>query len=223
MATNILRPRGSVFAVRAAKEFNAMSFRFSLLIVLTAGATAFAGCENRSSQPTSPSTLASAQSAMAAGSAQLAVKGPSQHTVTLFDGCDPETFNAALGAGTCTRSGGVRFDRFLEQLAQHHSIGAWHFAPSNVTMKIGELLVATNRGGETHTFTEVDEFGGGIVPALNEAIGLTEVAPECTQLAGKDFLAPGASSSEEEEDAAVEKYQCCIHPWMRAEVRIREK
>jgi hypothetical protein len=141
----------------------------------------------------------------------------------MFDACDPETFNAALGAGTCTRSGGVRFDKFLEQLAQHHSIGAWHFAPSNVSMRVGELLVASNRGGETHAFTEVDEFGGGIVPELNEAIGLTEVAPECTQLAGKDFLAPGASSSEEEEEAALEKYQCCIHPWMRAEVRIREK
>ena len=200
-----------------------MSLRFSLLIVLSAGATAFAGCENRSAQPTSPSTPDSAQSAVVAGPSQLAVKGPSQHVVTMFDACDPETFDAALGAGTCTRSGGVRFDKFLEQLAQHHSIGGWHFAPSTVSMRVGELLVASNRGGETHTFTEVDEFGGGIVPALNEAIGLTEVAPECTQLAGKDFLAPGASSSEEEEEAAVEKYQCCIHPWMRAEVRIREK
>lgn len=200
-----------------------MSLRFSLLIVLTAGATAFAGCENRSSQPTSPSTPDSAQSAVVAGPAQLAVKGPSQHVVTMFDACDPETFNAALGAGTCTRSGGVRFDKFLEQLAQHHSIGAWHFAPSNVSMRVGDLLVASNRGGETHTFTEVDEFGGGIVPELNEAIGLTEVAPECTQLGGKDFLAPGASSSEEEEEAAVEKYQCCIHPWMRTEVRIAQK
>jgi plastocyanin len=200
-----------------------MSLRFSLLIVLIAGATVFAGCENRSSQPTSPSTPDSAQSAVAAGPAQLAVKGPSQHVVTMFDACDPETFNAALGAGTCTRSGGVQFDKFLEQLAQHHSIGGWHFAPSNVSMRAGDLLVASNRGGETHTFTEVDEFGGGIVPELNQAIGLTEVAPECTRLAGEDFLAPDASSSEEEGEAGVEKYQCCIHPWMRAEVRIAQK
>ena len=27
-------------------------------------------------------------------------------------------------------------------------------------------------------------------------------------------------SSEVEDDAGVEKYQCCIHPWMRTEVRI---
>ena len=90
-------------------------------------------------------------------------------------------------------------------------------------MQVGQMLVATNHGGETHTFTEVDEFGGGIVPLLNELTGMTEVAPECSQLASKHFLAPGASSSEKEEDAGVEKYQCCIHPWMRAEVRIAQK
>jgi hypothetical protein len=67
------------------------------------------------------------------------------------------------------------------------------------------------------------EFGGGIVPELNELTGLTTIAPECNQLVPSDFLAPGASSSEEEEEAGVEKYQCCIHPWMRAEVRITEK
>jgi hypothetical protein len=90
-------------------------------------------------------------------------------------------------------------------------------------MKVGELLVARNRGGETHTFTEVDEFGGGFVDQLNRLTGLTEVAPECAALAGRGMIAPGDSSSEEEEAAGVEKYQCCIHPWMRAEVRIAEK
>ena len=54
---------------------------------------------------------------------------------------------------------------------------AKHFAPPNVTMRIGERLVATNRGGEVHTFTEVEEFGGGIVPDLNELTGLPTVAP----------------------------------------------
>jgi plastocyanin len=141
----------------------------------------------------------------------------------MFDACDPETFNAALGAGTCTRSGGVRFASFIEQLEKHHSIGAWHFAPPEVTMRVGQTLVATNHGGETHTFTEVEEFGGGIVPLLNQLTGVTNVAPECSQLSGPDFLAPGASFSEKEEDAGVEKYQCCIHPWMRAEVRISQK
>ena len=199
-----------------------MSLRTCSFVALIAAAGVIVGCENRP-QPVSPSTIDNAPAAQSAGPAQLAVKGPSQHVVTLFDACDPETFNAALGDGACTRSGGVRFDTFLEQLGRHHSIGAWHFAPAQVTMKVGELLVATNRGGETHTFTEVDEFGGGFVDQLNQLTGLTEVAPECAALAGRGMIAPGASSSEQEEDAGVEKYQCCIHPWMRAEVRIAEK
>jgi plastocyanin len=192
--------------------------------ILLAGATAvFVACENNPSQTAGPSPLRGAQSTVIAEPAQVAAKGASQHAVTMFDACDPETFNAALGPGTCTRSGGVRFATFLEQLGQHHSVGAWHFAPPEVTMRVGQLLVATNRGGEAHTFTEVEEFCGGIVPQLNQLTGLTEVAPECTRLAGPDFIAPGASFSEQEEEAGVEKYQCCIHPWMRAQVRIAEK
>ena len=201
-----------------------MSIRFHYLIIVLAGAAAvFVGCEKNAAQPAAPSPLTNAQSVAVGEPAQLAAKGESQHAVTIFDACDPETFNAELGAGTCTRSGGVRFASFIEQLGKHHSIGAWHFAPPEVTMRVGQMLVATNRGGEAHTFTEVEEFGGGIIPLLNQLTGLTNVAPECRQLAGGDFLAPGASFSEKEEDAGVEKYQCCIHPWMRAEVRISQK
>jgi len=200
-----------------------MSTRYHLLIVLTGAATLFVGCENGPSEPASPSAVENASPAVVTQPARLASTRQAQHAVTMFDACDPETFNAALGAGTCTRSGGVRFEKFLEQLGLHHSIGAWHFAPPNVTMRIGERLVATNRGGEVHTFTEVEEFGGGIVPDLNELTGLPTVAPECTRLAPGDFLQPGASSSEVEDEAGVEKYQCCIHPWMRAEVRIAQK
>lgn len=201
-----------------------MSFRSCSFVALIAAAAVIVGCGNNSTQPTSPSTLNSAPSEVVAGPDQLAVKGTAQHVVSLFDACDPETSNAALGPGTCTRSGGVRFDTFLEQLGQHHSIGAWHFAPANVTMKVGELLVATNRGGEEHTFTEVDEYGGGVVQVLNELTGLTEVAPECAALGTTGGrIAPGASSSEKTDEAGVEKYQCCIHPWMRTEVRIAAK
>ena len=200
-----------------------MSIRLCSMAVLTSTAALLVACQNNPSQPAGPSPVSAAQSAVIGGSAQLDAKGPSQHVVTLSDACDPETFNAALGAGTCTRSGGVRFDAFLDLLRKHHSIGGWHMAPGEVTMQVGQMLVASNHGGETHTFTEVEEFGGGIVPLLNQLTGLTEVAPECQALMGKDFLAPGASSSEKEDDAGVEKYQCCIHPWMRAEVRVSAK
>jgi plastocyanin len=200
-----------------------MSIRLYSLLVASTAAALFVACEHGPAQPVSPSTVENAQSAPIAGPSQFAAAPGAQHLVTLSDACDPETFNAALGAGTCTRSGGVRFATFIDQLSQRGSIGAWRFAPSEVTMRVGQMLVATNRGGETHTFTEVEEFGGGIVPQLNELTGLTTIAPECAQLKPGDFLAPDATSSEEEEDAGVEKYQCCIHPWMRAQVRVAEK
>jgi plastocyanin len=206
-----------------AKESPAMSIRLHSVIIASTAAALFVACDHGPAQSTSPSTVEHAQSAPIAGPAQSAAKSAAQHVVALFDACDPETFDAALGAGTCTRSGGVRFATFLEQLGRHGSIGAWRFAPSEVTMQVGQMLVATNRGGETHTFTEVEEFGGGIVPQLNALTGLATIAPECGQLEPGDFLGPDASSMETEEDAGVEKYQCCIHPWMRAEVRVAAK
>ena len=197
-----------------------MSIRLRLC-VLYATAVLALGC-GQDAQPVSPSLDSSAVDSGERGSIAKAVAAI-EHVVTLFDACDPQTFNAALGAGTCTRAGGVTFQNFLEQLGRHHSVGGWHFAPREVRMNVGQTLAAVNRGGETHTFTEVEEFGGGIVPMLNDLAGVPNVAPECNQLAPGDFLAPGARSAETEEESAVEKYQCCIHPWMRAEVRIVEK
>jgi len=177
-------------------------------------------CESRNSPTVGPSTLqSSAAAATMVTTAQFGATA-AQHAVTLFDACDPDTFNAAIGAGACTRRGGVTFENFVAELTRHHSAGAWHFAPSEVTMRVGQLLVANNRGGETHTFTEVEEFGGGKIQFLNDLVGLTTVAPECRTAVD---IPAGGSSSETEHEAGVEKYQCCIHPWMRAEVRITEK
>jgi hypothetical protein len=146
--------------------------------------------------------------------------GNTQQTITMFDACDPDSFNAVLGAGTCVRNGGLLFDNFIELLRRHQSVGAWHFTPPQGGMNVGDVLLAVNHGGEAHTFTEVEEFGGGIVPLLNNLTGLTTVAPECGQAT---LIPAGGSSSEVEDEEGVEKYQCCIHPWMRAEIRIGKK
>jgi hypothetical protein len=138
--------------------------------------------------------------------------------IEMLDACDPTTFNTAVGPGTCTRSGGITFDRFIAQLTQHQKIDAWRFAPSVVEGRVGQTLLAINRGGEVHTFTEVEEFGGGIVPSLNQLSGNPVVAPECLALAPDDFIAPGGSDSDDEVEDGTELYQCCIHPWMRTTV-----
>jgi hypothetical protein len=90
-----------------------------------------------------------------------AVSGGEERLVTMMDGCDPESFNAA--DVTCVRSGGVTFERFLELLRKHQTVGAWQFSPGTLNARVGRTLLAVNQGGEVHTFTEVEEFGGGVV------------------------------------------------------------
>ena len=84
-----------------------------------------------------------------------------------------------------------------------------------IEAKVGQTLLAINRGGEEHTFTEVEEFGGGVVDILNQLSGNTEVAPECLALAPSDRIPAGGTFTDEVEETGTELYQCCIHPWMR--------
>ena len=142
--------------------------------------------------------------------------------VEMLDACDPTTFNAIVGEGACVRSGGVTFAHFIDQVTKKGEAPAWRFAPSNVEARVGQTLLAINRGGEEHTFTEVEEFGGGVVPILNQLSGNTKVAPECESLAPSDLIPAGGTYSDEVEETGTELYQCCIHPWMRATVTARK-
>ena len=142
--------------------------------------------------------------------------------VNVTDTCDPDTFNAVIGPGTCVRAGGMKFDDFIAQLTRLGFVGPWRFAPTTVNAQTGQSFMATNRGGEVHTFTEVEEFGGGIVPNLNALAHTPTVAPECLALDPDDFIAPGQTYEEDIEEVGSEKYQCCIHPWMRLTAHVSE-
>ncbi len=147
------------------------------------------------------------------------INGGSERLVSMLDACDPASFNAVLGAGTCSRTGGgVTFEHFLAQLQANGSAGAWRFAPSTMNVSVGQTLAAINRGGEVHTFTEVEHFGGGIVASLNQLSGNPVPAPECLDLDDDDFVMPGTIYRDEVHEAGTELYQCCIHPWMRVTV-----
>jgi plastocyanin len=147
-----------------------------------------------------------------------AVKGGGENRlISMMDACDPVTF-ASLG---CLRTGGgVALEHFLAKLGKKGLVGAWHFAPGMVHARVGQTLLAVNKGGEVHTFTEVEEFGGGIVPLLNDLSGNPVPAPECLAQ-GVDFVPPGGTDEDEVEAAGTEHYQCCIHPWMRTTVTAR--
>ncbi|HEX3160712.1 MAG TPA: hypothetical protein VHQ45_19485 [Gemmatimonadaceae bacterium] len=182
---------------------------------LTLFSLLLAACTDTSG-PTAPADDAAALARRNGGADDL------ERRVNMMDACDPTTFNAALGdPAACVRNGGVTFEHFIAQLTKHQKVGAWHFAPPNMHVAVGDVLLAVNRGGEDHTFTEVEEFGGGIVPDLNALAGTPVQAPECLSLDEDDFVPPGGTYRDEVEEAGTELYQCCIHPWMRTVVHAR--
>jgi hypothetical protein len=178
---------------------------------------------SESSSLVGPSSVSEPRQQTPATSPIARINGSSNVIINMLDNCDPDTFNAVIGPGTCVREGGMKFDDFIEQLTRLGFVGSWHFSRPVANARVGQSLLATNRGGEVHTFTEVEEFGGGIVPNLNELAGVPTVAPECLNLAPGDFVAPGQTFTETEDEEGDEKYQCCIHPWMRLELHVTEK
>jgi len=147
--------------------------------------------------------------------------------IRMEDQCDPETFNATFGPGTCVNNGGVSVATFISQLTRSGQAGPWRFTPDPVRLRDGQAFQAVNFGGELHTFTEVDEFGGGFIPDLNVFIaGDQTPTPECLAIApeaftGEDFIPPGGKTEVEVEEPGVHHYMCCIHPWMRTSVVVR--
>jgi plastocyanin len=144
--------------------------------------------------------------------------------VAVNDACDPATFNAVLGAGACVGSGTVTFGAFIAELTATHKVATWNFSPSTLTIEKGDRLVVTNRGGETHTFTEVAHFGFGIVPILN-TLTFGATGPPLPEFATATFLAPGQTQvirttgqKQQRLTIGTHLFECAIHPWMQAKV-----
>ena len=147
--------------------------------------------------------------------------------VALADNCDPITFNAAVGAGTCVGKGDTTFAQFLAVLfsplidTSKVFVGhpAWRFEPGYLDIHAGQTLRVTNNGGEAHTFTPVVTYGGGSIAFLNG----TDVirAPECPANPDNlDVVAPGQTVSFKGLSSGEHKFMCCIHPWMRTVVDV---
>lgn len=152
--------------------------------------------------------------------ASTALAGPSHRTVQILDDCDAATFNAALGEGACVKDGDVTFEEFVGSLISGNPHAAWRFSPTRVKLDAGGTVMAKNRGGEFHTFTEVAQFGGGCVPEINALMGLQAV-PECANagmLFGTTGVAPGGSLTTAPLAAGTHRFMCIIHPSQRTTV-----
>jgi len=146
-------------------------------------------------------------------------------TIKAKDDCDPVSFNLAVPGNppTCVGNGSTTFDDFVGQLAGHGFAGAWRFSPGHVTINAGSALRIVNQGGETHTFTQVTQFGGGgIVPPINLILFGTTTPPMFffgpfnfvpaggSTTIGPDILTPG-----------THQLFCAIHPWMEETVVVK--
>lgn len=145
--------------------------------------------------------------------------------VRMYDDCEPTSFNAVLGDGACVGNGHTTFDEFIGELAATQDAHKWRNQPSQIQLNIGRPTLVENRGGEDHTFTEVAEFGGGFIDALNGISGNPVPAPEC--LGPVDIIHPGdveqgPTAGSSDLPVGLHRFQCCIHPWMRTVVEVSD-
>jgi hypothetical protein len=166
------------------------------------------------------------------GSLLLRAKAAASDTdsIRMWDNCDPATFNAANGPGTCVPGphGTETFPIFVGELSADRVAGAWRFGSNRYTIASGDSTAFDNRGGELHTFTTVAKFGGGFVKVLNQLSGNPVPAPECLQPpsasnifveAGTIEIGPVAGSTVL--PVGTTRAQCCVHPWMRTVINVK--
>ena len=108
--------------------------------------------------------------------------------VRMLDKCDPATFNATIGPGTCVGNGTITFEHFIKEVTAAHKAGVWNFNPADGTVDPGTALSLENRGGETHTFTKVANFGGGFSRIFKQTL---TVINNNEVIAGSDHLVKG--------------------------------
>jgi hypothetical protein len=161
---------------------------------------------------------------------------PGVLNVHIRDYCDPVTFAEIGCARTVTplSAGVITLAGFQAELGADQSVGAWRFVPDRAKTDEGLGLMLQNLGGETHTFTRVQEFGGGFVAPLNAASGTPVPAPECAQTVNGQLVPqpPGPDNIFLDGNANATgplvtkgesaKFQCCIHPWMRMTINAKE-
>ena len=150
--------------------------------------------------------------------------------VMVRDSCTP-SFNIFFGDPTiCQQTDGkVDIFAFLDYLGKHLNHPLWRFDPQSFNLPAGKHVELQNLGGEFHTWTEVANFGGGIIPELNfgaptvpECGSPGNLAPESIKNVYLDYqdVENGATAGTSALPAGSHKFMCCIHPWMQTVVQV---
>jgi hypothetical protein len=145
--------------------------------------------------------------------------------IAMLDDCDPNDAGWIPTGGCTLRGGEVTEAEFFDALPHGHP--AWRNEPSYLKVRGDNRRIrVSNDGGRVHTFTEVAEFGGGFVPPLNNPPGPQTTVPECAggfanPGVAASTVAPGEELRIENLPPGQHRFQCCLHPWMRAEIRVQ--
>jgi plastocyanin len=144
--------------------------------------------------------------------------------IAIRDDCDPRDPAWAPTGGCALRRGNVTFAEFARELDSPLALAvighqAWRNDPPYLVVEAGKTIRVRNEGGRVHTFTKVAAFGGGKVPnpALNEGL---VTAPECPTSVD---IPPGGSVRISGLAPGDHRFECCIHPWMRALITVHTK
>jgi hypothetical protein len=189
-----------------------------LATLVVAGMASACASEPAGSQAQSQEAALHAVPASAASNRREGVR-----RMALRDDCDPTDPTWAPSGGCLLPEGDVNrteFNALLNSPLSTATVGhpAWRIDPTYTKFDGSRTIVVTNAGGRLHTFTEVANFGGGRVPPLNK--GLTP-APECVAADPKLDVAPAGTLEVTGLAVGNHRFQCCIHPWMRALVKVK--
>src|SRR5688572_15474070 len=89
------------------------------------------GPDSQSANLSGPSGVSDVSIAETSSAFAASANASTDVKVNMQDACDPNTFNAVLGAGTCVRNGGVKFDEFHQSAHEARVRGFMAFRPED--------------------------------------------------------------------------------------------